>query len=391
MKILFYLSRFPGWGGIESVTEIIGSRLAEMGYEISVLAHVRQDRPSALLQKASFHLMPDNPFLRPGESRWDTADNRAFACQLASRERYDIIIYQDSYAPSQGIVSEMAKLCGARLIVFEHSTPLYLQKMISTPPSPLSFLSFIRFYNRRRLDIRRERKRHLFLLQNADKYVVLSKHYIKELQQLCLLRNNSPLLKKVVSINNPTGLKPIPVSHDQKETVILFVGQINLDKGLDTIIHLWSRLYGQYPDWKLQIVGEGPLLETLKNQCRENAVERIEFCGKQQPARYYERAKIFWMTSSFEGWPMTLTEAMGRGCVPVVMNSFSSAQEIIEHNVSGMIVPYGKQDSFLKATSRLMDDDALWQDFSLNALRQAQRFSAENIIPQWIDLIDTLK
>ena len=383
MKILFYLSRFPGWGGIESVTEIIGGRLAEMGYEISVLAHIRQNRPSALLEKASFHLLPDDPLMQPDGSGWDTPANRDFACRLASTEHFDVIIYQDSYAPSEGIVFEMAKVCGARVMVFEHSTPLYRRILLRR----LGCFKIFRALKYDRLR-RQDDLRHLTLLQKCDDYVVLSESCRKELQQICRLQPDDSLMQKVRVIHNPLPELTHVVLEEEKENTILFVGQLNAEKRVGLLIDMWEKLFRDAPDWKLQIVGDGPMLAQLQQQCARKNIERVEFCGYRDPDIYYRKAKFFWMASAFEGWGMTLAEAMQHGCVPVVMDSFSSLRELVEDGVNGCIVRDGDTRSFLRASRALINDDPLRRTLSRAAVAQAARFDLSHMIPQWTKMLE---
>ena len=45
------------------------------------------------------------------------------------------------------------------------------------------------------------------------------------------------------------------------------------------------------------------------------------------------------MMSKYEGWGLTLCEAMSQGSVPIVLNSFSAAQDIIKDGINGFLVP----------------------------------------------------
>lgn len=51
-------------------------------------------------------------------------------------------------------------------------------------------------------------------------------------------------------------------------------------------------------------------------------LKKVEFLGFQDPVPYYKNASIFLMTSSLEGFGMTLVEAQCYGVVPIVMDSF---------------------------------------------------------------------
>ena len=58
-------------------------------------------------------------------------------------------------------------------------------------------------------------------------------------------------------------------------------------------------------------------------------LQRVFFLKGQKTEPYYNEASIFMMTSSFEGWGLTLTEAQQYGCVPLAFHSFASLTDII--------------------------------------------------------------
>ena len=101
-NILFYLTRFPGWGGIETVTEIIGLQLNKQGYDITILTHTRQDRPSKLLDKVHYYVMPD-------EGQYNTVQNQEYLKEIIFRQNIDILLFQDSYADNHYIVDNIVK------------------------------------------------------------------------------------------------------------------------------------------------------------------------------------------------------------------------------------------------------------------------------------------
>lgn len=77
MNVLFYLTRFPGFGGIETVTELIGNQLTSDGVNFTILTHLAQQRESALLNKVEYHIMPD-------ESAYYSKENLEFAEAVVS-------------------------------------------------------------------------------------------------------------------------------------------------------------------------------------------------------------------------------------------------------------------------------------------------------------------
>ena len=386
MNILFYLSRFPGYGGIETVTELIGNRLIDKGHHIFILTHVKQDRPSALVNRSDYFLMPD-------EGKWDTDKNHEYAVDLINKYNFDVIIVQDSYAPFEGVVRSMKEnqKNGEALIVFEHSTPLYVNKKLK-----LSYkASFLHELYRRLYSwpkqLMANKRRHKKMLSNCDAYVVLAKDYVGELAEVCGEKWIKPYKNKISVINNPINESKYNADFEKKDNIILFVGQVNENKRVGLMIEMWRRINERFPNWKMQIVGDGPQLSELKNRTTDLNIHNVEFCGYQQPDSFYRKAKIFWMTSGYEGWPLTLVEAMQNGCVPVAMNNFSSIRDIIDNGINGSIVESNNIDGFIEASFLLMDKEDVLKSLSVQAQIKTKLFDVNRIIQDWEHLLISVK
>jgi glycosyltransferase involved in cell wall biosynthesis len=93
------------------------------------------------------------------------------------------------------------------------------------------------------------------------------------------------------------------------------------------------------------------------------------------------------MTSSAEGWGLTLTESLQRGVVPVAMDSSPVFHEIIQDGVDGFITPDKDSKAYTSKISGLMADEALWRRMAQHALQHASRFSMGNTIDKWEELL----
>jgi len=85
----------------------------------------------------------------------------------------------------------------------------------------------------------------------------------------------------------------------------------------------------------------------------------MQLTGKLSNERTLEvmqECDLFLLTSEFEGMPMSLLEAMGRGCVPVVSDVSSGVPELIDHGINGFRVPVGDIASFAEYISLLYRD-----------------------------------
>jgi colanic acid/amylovoran biosynthesis glycosyltransferase len=125
-------------------------------------------------------------------------------------------------------------------------------------------------------------------------------------------------------------------------------GRLIEKKGLPVTLHAFARFSGQYPNARLTIAGEGPLLSTLQEVARELKIDnRISFTGfisQEQLRDLFYASHIFMHPSETgsdgnqEGIPNSMLEAMASG-LPVFATEHGGIPEAIENGVSGVLVP----------------------------------------------------
>jgi glycosyltransferase involved in cell wall biosynthesis len=112
--------------------------------------------------------------------------------------------------------------------------------------------------------------------------------------------------------------------------------------------------------WVLELIGDGPLTESVKNQVRHHGLEdRVVFSGlcKDVPLRL-ARSDIFVLASEWEGLPLSILEAM-RANLPVVASDVGGVAESVDDGKTGFLVPKGNRDVFADCLGRLLGDDQL--------------------------------
>jgi len=105
---------------------------------------------------------------------------------------------------------------------------------------------------------------------------------------------------------------------------LLFLSRIHALKGLDLLIHSWSRLQDQFPDWELWIVGplEGAYPKKLQSLARRLRTERTTFTGEllgERKATAYGSSDLFALPSHSESFGMVVAEALAHR-VPAVVS-----------------------------------------------------------------------
>ncbi|MFK2756483.1 glycosyltransferase [Bacteroides fragilis] len=151
-----------------------------------------------------------------------------------------------------------------------------------------------------------------------------------------------------------------------------------------------ENIFNKYPDWKLTIVGGGKDLDTAIKMSEKMGLKRITFEDFQIPIEYYKRASILCMTSAFEGFPMVLPEAMNYKVIPIIFNSYSSAQDIIENEIDGFLIPPFDINKYQKKLQTLIENKDVRNKMSQRAYLKSIHFSIENIGNTWMDFINKI-
>jgi glycosyltransferase involved in cell wall biosynthesis len=229
-----------------------------------------------------------------------------------------------------------------------------------------------------------------YIIKNTNAFVMLSERFKPELYFL------APALKKyshkIHGISNPFNRPKINVMSLEKDDVILFVGRLNiLQKRVDLLMEIWKDLHQKLPEWKFWIVGEGEDQTFMEKYCKEHNLNRVTFFGKDIPNEYYKKAKIFHMTSAFEGFGNVLVEAQSYGCVPMLFNSYAAAQDIVTHNANGMLVTPFDSNKYVDTTTTLVNNPEKLSQMALNGYENVNRFSYEETYKKWEEVFNSLK
>lgn len=131
-----------------------------------------------------------------------------------------------------------------------------------------------------------------------------------------------------------SGLPDLPL--------VVFVGGLVPEKGLDTLLAAWSLLAQELPQARLVLVGRGELHVTLLAQAQQLGIaDRVIFAGStDKVVAYLHAADAFVLPSYAEGLPIALLEAMACG-LPCVATNIDGSKQLIADGVSGRLVPAG--------------------------------------------------
>ena len=139
------------------------------------------------------------------------------------------------------------------------------------------------------------------------------------------------------------------------------------------------------------IAGAGPELDYLRQALQTDSPEqRVVFLGQVPYAGVPElltQQDIFLLASDYEGLPLSLLEAMGRGVVPVVSDLPSGIPEVVDA-ATGLLVPPAHVAGYAEAIVRLHHDRAELQRLSENAAAKVRRlFSIQAMTDRWLEAL----
>lgn len=177
------------------------------------------------------------------------------------------------------------------------------------------------------------------------------------------------------------------------DRALLAVGRLNEEKQLDHLVSAFSRLAEEFPQWRLIILGEGPLRGMLEAQVQECGLQgRVLLLGRVgNVGHWYERADLYAMTSLFEGFPNTLAEALAYGVPAVSYDCDTGPRDLIRPEVDGLLVSPGDFEGFVAALRRLMSDDELRRGYARRAVEVRERYSMKRVAEMWEQLFEKLR
>jgi glycosyltransferase involved in cell wall biosynthesis len=179
----------------------------------------------------------------------------------------------------------------------------------------------------------------------------------------------------------PEGVPRLP------NPTILYLSNVIIGKGHAYAIESFAMIHKSFPDWRLRFVGGDMGLaknklyrRELQQLCEEHGIsdktDWIDFT--EDVEREYRQAEMALNFSESESFSITCLEALFFGC-PIVATESGGPAEIIDHNISGFLVPKGELGSMVEHMQKLMSDKKLRERFAAEGARIVRsRFSVEN-------------
>ena len=151
------------------------------------------------------------------------------------------------------------------------------------------------------------------------------------------------------------------------EKIILFMGRLVYEKGVQHLIAAMPKILNGYHDSKLVVCGKGAMLDELRAQANAMGIgNKVYFAGYmngKDVQRMYKAADIAVFPSTYEPFGIVALEAM-LSERPIVVSDIGGLNEIVDHKVNGMKAYCGNPNSFADSILELLFDHKLCADIT---------------------------
>ena len=167
------------------------------------------------------------------------------------------------------------------------------------------------------------------------------------------------------------------------EKIILYVGRLVYEKGVQHLIAAMPKVLSNYNDAKLIIAGRGGMIDELKAEAASlGLTDKIYFTGyldSKKVQKMYKCADIAVFPSTYEPFGIVALEAMLAG-VPTVVSEVGGLNEIVNHGVDGMKAYAGNPNSIADSITALLYDHQLATNVAKKAKQKVkEQFNWEKI------------
>lgn len=188
--------------------------------------------------------------------------------------------------------------------------------------------------------------------------------------------------------------KPVNLQGEKERYRIVSVGVLNNNKNQKLLAEAFAGLAESFPQWELEFWGNntGKYAKETEQYIRNRHLENrilLKGVSKNVNEDIYERADIYVIPSKKEGFPLSLTEAMGAGIPAVGLRTCPGVNELIRDGETGYLAE-SAAESVQEKLKYLMTDQALRVRFGAAGRKSMEQYASEKIWDQWEKLLREL-
>jgi GalNAc-alpha-(1->4)-GalNAc-alpha-(1->3)-diNAcBac-PP-undecaprenol alpha-1,4-N-acetyl-D-galactosaminyltransferase len=222
------------------------------------------------------------------------------------------------------------------------------------------------------------------LLYPTAKGIIAQTSYAKEVYRRKFKNKNIRIIGNPIRTINAN-------ENGQRDKIVLSIGRLITTKNHDLLLRIFSRV--RKPGWELVIIGYDHLkqknMEKLVLLSKELGIEdHVHITGKISDVdSFYSKSSIFAFTSSSEGFPNVIGEAMSAGLPVITFNCVAGPKEMITDNKDGFLIPMFDVEQYCKKLSALIDDSSLREAMGSRAKEAIKKYSIDIVGDEYYNFI----
>lgn len=358
MNICFFISDVTSCGGTERISFQVANHLHSVGHNVCFISWTKTNENIFFDLDPNIAVLPLSENFRP----YQILSNLYLFRKLLKSKSIDLLIDVDTVLTPYSIISKTGM--SIKHIAWEHFN------------ASINLGVARRDYGRR------------LAAALADLSIVLTKE--DKAQWLSRFR----IRKKIAHIYNPVTVSCaddiVPI---KERKIILAVGRLAEQKGFDLLLTAWAAIDQKIRSSALlRIVGDGELKSDLMALATKLNIENeVEFYGKSSDIEgLYRESYAYVLSSRYEGFVLTLTEAMASG-LPVISFDCPCGPKELLVDKAGILVPSSDISSLSLEISGLLTDEVRRNHIAHRCLERSRDFSSDAIMKEWENVIEDLQ
>lgn len=355
---------YPTYGGSGVVATELGKALAQKGHKIHFITYRSPARLDSFVENVFYHEVSFADYPLFERAPYETALSSKIV-DVAKFEQLDLlhVHYAIPHAATAYMAKQILKTKGIDLpyITTLHGTDITL---VGKDPTYAPVVTFS--------------------INQSDGVTAVSADLKEQTYKNFQISSNIEVIPNFVDL---TRFRKAKKEHFKKaiapndEKILIHTSNFRKVKRTQDVVMIFEKVRDVIP-CKLLLVGDGPERQNLEILCRDlHIAEDVRFLGKQDPVEeLLAVSDLFLMPSETESFGLAALEAMA--CqVPVIATNSGGIPEIMVQGVTGFMSNVGDIEEMAKHAVTILADDALHNQFKIQALEQAKKYDLKKILP----------
>jgi glycosyltransferase involved in cell wall biosynthesis len=225
-----------------------------------------------------------------------------------------------------------------------------------------------------------------FLFYNFSDGILTNSKGSKKSLELFLIKKD-----KVKYIYNPYIKNVKRIKKIKKKNLFLSIGRLTKQKNYKNLIYTFNEFIKFYPNYKLEIVGDGDQKEDLIFLISKlNLKNKIKLTNwSKDTQKFFKKSKIFILPSLYEGLGNVLIDAVNNEVPCISTNCKSGPSEILLNGKGGFLVPVNDNNSLLKKMIFSIENYKISKKKILYAKKYLYRFSQKECLPEYLKYLSS--